>query len=186
MTSDNPLVRLFPAAFAEYKPLKRGVHKDIAQRLGRKDRTTLALLGSHLRRIGYLRVLTEGAVRVDLDGQPAGVVTSEDAVHARERLDALVKVEEEKLAMSIAKHYREKVRRRGRSEPRRMTVDPGEAATDARQLTPNPGLGRMTVDPRQMTPDPGEVVVVESSKPSSGHGLDDLKRAAQMRRGSRC
>jgi len=129
--------------------------------------------------------LVEGAVRVDLDGQPDGTVSAEDAVHARERLEALVKIEEEKLSLALANHYRAKLSKIGRvtGEKRRMTVDPGlgvmpndpgGSPADARSMAPAP---------RQLTPNPGEVIVGEPPKVSGQLGLADLKRAALARRG---
>lgn len=40
-------------------------------------------------RIEYLRAVSEGAVRVDLNGEAAGTVTKSEAQHAREKIVAL-------------------------------------------------------------------------------------------------
>jgi ProP effector len=87
------LAEWFPKTFWIYegrrRPLKVGIHIDII------ERTAGAIepkeLGRALRyytaNTGYLRSASRpGAVRVDLDGQPAGVVTPEQAAATRLRL----------------------------------------------------------------------------------------------------
>lgn len=65
------------------RPLKLGIHKDIA---GRFPDVPLAVLRSFLARYCrqqlYLARSTAGAIRVDLDGQAAGVVTEAEAQNA--------------------------------------------------------------------------------------------------------
>ncbi len=87
------LAKMFPACFAVFeqrrRPLKIGIHLDILAATGG------AIAPDELRRAlslyvgnpGYLRALMRpGAVRVGLDGEPAGVMTHEEAEHARFRL----------------------------------------------------------------------------------------------------
>jgi ProP effector len=89
------LIRRFPAAFKDYKspklPLKVGIRADLLIAAPDLDPE---LLGSAIAQYisiaqyiyspggNYHQALTEGAVRVGLDGSPAGYVTAEEAEHA--------------------------------------------------------------------------------------------------------
>ena len=74
------LAALFPKAFAvnhhERKPLKIGIDADIVARgVAIEPRALWRPLRVYCASFGYLRTITAGAERVDLDGNPAGVVT---------------------------------------------------------------------------------------------------------------
>ena len=83
----------FPLCFSqsgEAKPLKIGIFQDLAQRLSEEDgisktqiRHALRLYTSSWR---YLHGVKAGAIRVDLDGNPAGELTEEHVTHARQAL----------------------------------------------------------------------------------------------------
>jgi len=72
------------------KPLKIGIHLELLERhpdldfVGLKRALTL-----HTGRFSYQKLLKAGAVRFDLDGQPADEVTEEQAEIARQRLAEL-------------------------------------------------------------------------------------------------
>jgi len=73
------LAALFPKAFAvnhhERKPLKIGIDADIVARgVAIEPRALWRPLRVYCASFGYLRTITAGAERVDLDGNPAGVV----------------------------------------------------------------------------------------------------------------
>ncbi|CDI04547.1 hypothetical protein BN873_990018 [Candidatus Competibacter denitrificans Run_A_D11] len=70
------------------RPLKIGIHQDLLAVLGEGfTRAEIKrLLGRYCNHVRYQRSLREGAVRIDLQGQPAGVVTAEEAEVARARL----------------------------------------------------------------------------------------------------
>jgi len=83
------LAERFPRGFAIYearrRPLKIGIHADITAALGgaitwRELRNALC---SYIRNRGYLLSLRAGAERIDLYGNVAGVVTADEADHAR-------------------------------------------------------------------------------------------------------
>ncbi|MEW6678256.1 MAG: ProQ/FinO family protein [Pseudomonadota bacterium] len=66
------------AVFRDYKPLAIGIHKQLMERLPDLDKNKMRVaLHSHTASTRYLKALTEGAPRLDLDGQPAGEVTAE-------------------------------------------------------------------------------------------------------------
>ena len=85
------LAAQYPATFGDDpKPLKIGIHNDIKARHPEfsmpEIRRALSWL-CHNRR--YLRTFKSGAIRLDLDGQPADEVTEEQAEIARQRLAEL-------------------------------------------------------------------------------------------------
>jgi ProP effector len=90
----NLLCDQFPEAFSRPnpRPLKLGVHAEALAALG--EAVTLADLRSALRaytsRRRYLQSLLAGASRIDLQGNPAGVVTDDDQRDAQLRLAELV------------------------------------------------------------------------------------------------
>jgi ProP effector len=58
---------------------------------GVEHKVAAAALSSHCNNPRYLMNMVEGATRVDLQGQPAGVVTAEEAARAQQRLAELIK-----------------------------------------------------------------------------------------------
>lgn len=82
----------YPALFAaaDPKPLKIGIHKDLLERHPELDLSGLKrALTLYTGRFSYQKLLKAGAVRFDLDGQPAGEVTEEQVEIAHKRLAEL-------------------------------------------------------------------------------------------------
>ena len=82
------LVEKFPAAFSEAgerRPLKVGIANDLLAR-GISRQIVARGLHSYCNAYRYLVALQDGAVRIGLDGEPAGVVTADEAVNAQQRL----------------------------------------------------------------------------------------------------
>jgi ProP effector len=92
------LSEAYPEVFnlQEPKPLKVGIHEDLAadEKLS-KTKIRLAL-SAYVRHYNYLSCLVEGAQRVDLKGQPVAAVTAEDQAHAREKMAAVEQAREER------------------------------------------------------------------------------------------
>jgi ProP effector len=66
------------------RPLKIGIAQDIYAAAPEIDKRDLQMaLAHYCKRAGYLRSMTSGAGRADLDGAAAGVVTDEAAASAR-------------------------------------------------------------------------------------------------------
>jgi sRNA-binding protein len=87
------LIELFPACFTpadhERKPLAIGIRDRLFERATGLSKTMMRkALAGYADSTGYLRALTEGAIRIDLDGNPAGIVTPEQAEFAAQRLAA--------------------------------------------------------------------------------------------------
>lgn len=89
----DELCELFPEVFnpRQPKPLKIGIHEDIAA-TGKLSKTRIRrALNVYVRLRSYYRCMAEGAERVGIDGQAAGLVSADEALHAREKLDAIDK-----------------------------------------------------------------------------------------------
>jgi len=82
----------YPAAFQCHRPLAIGIHHQLHAALPENvTRQGLYRALAHWTRDwAYLRALwTPGAVRVDLQGQPVGLVTETERLHAGEALNQL-------------------------------------------------------------------------------------------------
>ncbi|WP_124313985.1 ProQ/FinO family protein [Pseudomonas chlororaphis] len=86
------LQKIFPRAFpkspAPKVPLKVGIYQDAAQhleRLGVSSEQLKQAIATWCRGARYWSSLVENAVRVDLNGEPAGVVTPEQTQRASTR-----------------------------------------------------------------------------------------------------
>jgi ProP effector len=84
----------FPKSFfadgvpSPWRPLKSGIHRDIAVRapdLAVSKSILREALGLYVSRAAYRDGLFEGAVRIDLDGADAGLVTREQLAAALRR-----------------------------------------------------------------------------------------------------
>lgn len=83
----------FPSCFiaeGEAKPLKIGIFQDLSEALTSSENLSNSLIRQALRSYTkswrYLHACREGAVRVGLDGQEAGVVDAQQAEHAQQTL----------------------------------------------------------------------------------------------------
>lgn len=84
----------FPNCFKELKevqPLKVGIKQELVKWLSTKDDIVIsdkscmvASLAYYVNSISYHKSMIEGAVRIDLEGNPAGVVTAEEAKYSAE------------------------------------------------------------------------------------------------------
>ncbi len=87
----------FPAAFVTLSeprrpPLKVGIHLDVVIRVRApaiKPGEIADALRFYCGGLAYLRALVEGAPRPDLDGEPAGAVTTEEAADAKVKIEAI-------------------------------------------------------------------------------------------------
>lgn len=111
------LLEQFPDCFDrnDRRPLKIGIHRDLVAR-GVDRRTARIGLSRYCGQIGYHQALVEGAARIDLDGQPAGIVTPQEARFAKKNYVAM-------LEAAVSKQ-------KGRCE---QTAQGHKAAPEARQ-----------------------------------------------------
>lgn len=88
----------FPGGFksmAEVKPLKKGIKEDLLKRLSTLDNVVtedkacmVKSLSYYVNTQSYHKSICEGAIRIDLDGEPAGVVTAEEAKYSIDKQQA--------------------------------------------------------------------------------------------------
>lgn len=83
----NQWYERYPNAFfkGHTKPLKVGIHQDLAERENWPNKLIRRALANYVNLPRYIKAVREGAERVDLDGQPAGKVDKEAALHASEK-----------------------------------------------------------------------------------------------------
>jgi ProP effector len=111
MPKINPVeILTFPQTFGSenyrrHLPLKIGVDRDIMDRcpaISRSERNVT--LRFYTSRLAYLQSLIEGVARVDLDGNPAGIVSAADAERAAARLtEVLAELEARRAAAEAAR-----------------------------------------------------------------------------------
>jgi sRNA-binding protein len=163
-TTIAELVVAFPAAFTHdptlVRPVKLGIKDDIYTQSAISRRRITAALRSYCNSVHYLRVSTEGAVRIDLTGEPAGTVTTTEARHATERLALLVKVAA-KRASKVA----------GASSGAQTPKGAGTESPRAATAAPKARIRALAAEPT--TPGPKRL------------SLGDLKRAAAARKAIR-
>ena len=122
------LAEKFPLCFSlegEAKPLKIGLFQDLSEALKDDERVSKTQLRHALRQYTsnwrYLQGCKVGAVRVDLQGNPAGELEQEHADHAAQQLaEAKALVAQKRAAEKAAKPATEKKR------PVRRTPKQGE------------------------------------------------------------
>jgi ProP effector len=83
----NQWYQRYPKAFfaGHTKPLKVGIHQDLAQREPWSGKLIRRALANYVNLPRYVKSMREGAERIDLEGHPVGKVDKEAARHANER-----------------------------------------------------------------------------------------------------
>lgn len=132
------LAQQFPNCFiaeGEAKPLKIGIFKDLVARVPEEMNLSKTQLRSALRVYTsswrYLYGIKAGANRVDLDGQPCGVLEDQHVEHARQQLDeakARVAAQRAKQRSEAKKAAGEDSERRPRPANRKAPVKPANKA----------------------------------------------------------
>ena len=90
----DQLAALYPKTFfvvpEDRRPLKIGIDRDLAgAAAGIMSRVALKrTMRFYTMSVGYLTSMVEGALRLDLNGDPVGRVSAQAAAHAVELLDA--------------------------------------------------------------------------------------------------
>ncbi|WP_235041840.1 ProQ/FINO family protein [Vreelandella profundi] len=83
----NEWYERYPKAFfkGHTKPLKVGIHQDLAEREAWPSKLVRRALANYVNLPRYIKAVRAGVERVDLDGQPAGNVDKQAALHASEK-----------------------------------------------------------------------------------------------------
>lgn len=138
------LAETFPLCFileGEARPLKIGLFQDLAEALQDDERVSKTQLRQALRQYTsnwrYLHGCREGAVRVDLQGNPAGVLEAEHVAHAAQQLaDAKARVAEKRKAEAAAKKAQQKQRpRKPENKNTKHFNKPSLSAVDFSQIS---------------------------------------------------
>jgi len=152
----------FPAQAPTVKPLKIGILQDLFAACPTVSRTGLRqYLRAYCARPTYLRALLTHAIRVDLQGHPAGVTTAQDHGYAQQRL---TEWRQRKQALVAARRQARRARARPRQacplrqaqeslEPCRKAIDsPVAAAGPARAAPRNTAIVQVSVKRRKSAP----------------------------------
>ena len=129
------LAEKFPLCFfleGEAKPLKIGIFQDLSEALKDDERVTKTQLRYALRQYTsnwrYLHACQVGAQRVDLQGNPAGVLEQEHADHAAQQLaEAKARVAAQRQAERAAREA-ERAAKGERSKKRPARKNPAQGA----------------------------------------------------------
>ncbi len=78
------------------KPLKVGIHEELAADEKVSKTKIRRALSAYVRHYNYISCLVEGADRINLKGEVDGVVSADEAQHAKEKVDAIDKAKAEK------------------------------------------------------------------------------------------
>jgi sRNA-binding protein len=189
------LAERFPAAFAaapwmQHRPLKVGVREDLITLDLLPETEVKIALRAYTQRLQYQKCLAAGGSRFDLNGEPCGAVTSEQAACAAgmvARLEAKPAAQT-KTAVDASRRKREATQRaqpqgaRQPPQPRVWKVEPHVWPAES----PTPSMDRPRSDQPSSTSCPSAPAAaappVESTPGPKRLGLADLKRAAQERR----
>ena len=120
--------------YLPHRPLKIGICPDILARCPVLTRRELGtVLGVYASRVMYLQSLVAGAIRIDLDGNPAGEVSAADAAHAAATLAGILASRETRRAAAMA--AKRAARDHERAAPPTASPTPLTAAPTAKVLT---------------------------------------------------
>ena len=100
----------FPSAFRplnDVKPLKKGIKQDLVRRLSTlnsivtEDKACMVKsLSYYVNTAAYHKCVVEGVVRIDLDGNPAGIVSAEEAKYSMEKFQTKLQAKQANAALS--------------------------------------------------------------------------------------
>jgi ProP effector len=148
------LVARFPAAFTLdptlVRPVKLGIKDDLYGQSEISHRRITAALRTYCNSEYYLKASTEGAVRIDLAGEPAGTVTATEARHATEGLAALVKTTTKRASEVVSAQTGAQTPKRNSTRKRSRPATAAPKGNDAGKRTPaaapaTPGQKRLSL-----------------------------------------
>ena len=120
------IAECFPKCFTlegEAKPLKIGIFQDLAERLTDDQKVSKTQIRAALRQYTsswrYLHGVKAGAIRVDLDGNPAGELEEEHVEHAKTAL-----AESKDKVQARRKEQAQKVREEGKAKAKPASKKP--------------------------------------------------------------
>jgi len=117
------------------RPLQVGIHEALAEREPWPEKLVRRALACYVNLPRYLKAVREGAERIDLAGQPAGVVDAQAAEHARRKLDRLQADRQQRRGKAAGPGRAAKPRAAGR-KPAAPVADKAPAAKPAQAEPP--------------------------------------------------
>lgn len=135
------------------RPLAIGIHKAVIEQ-GHDKLAVQICIHKFVNKPKYLRSLVAGAVRTDLDGNPAGVVTEQEAQDAATRLQQMQESEERrKLAREAAEQARQANEEKRRAkEARRLEREQAKIAAEEAESQQPPTVAAPVEAPSPETP----------------------------------
>lgn len=107
----------FPASFkpsSDIKPLKKGIKQDLVRRLSTmgsivtEDKACMVKsLAYYVNTVTYHKSVVEGVTRIDLDGNPAGIVTAEEAKYSVDRYQTKLQAKQQGKATPLQSETKE-------------------------------------------------------------------------------
>ena len=156
----------FPSDDAQIRPLAISTRDDIMEwletaKLGLCRKCALAALHKHCGRITYKQtLLTPGAMRINLHGNPVEPVTPEAIEHAREYLER-ARIERQKAEIRRAEAQAEQARQQAEAEQRR--AEKAKEKTPAKAAKPKPAA-TAPVPIKTHAPKPSAAVIVKKKR----------------------
>ncbi len=176
------LAERFPHCFSaegEARPLKIGIFQDLVERVQGENNLSKTQLRSALRLYTsswrYLYGIKAGATRVDLDGNPCGVLDEQHVEHARKQLEeakARVQAQRDQQKAKKREAGEETTERRPRKPALRKAAE-GDAPRKPRAQTARPASAERSAAPRAprtqpvtdtSTLQPGQNIKVKAGK----------------------
>ncbi|MCE0491427.1 RNA chaperone ProQ [Pantoea sp. Mb-10] len=176
------LAERFPHCFSaegEARPLKIGIFQDLVERVQGENNLSKTQLRSALRLYTsswrYLYGIKAGATRVDLDGNPCGVLDEQHVEHARKQLEeakARVQAQRDQQKAKKREAGEETTERRPRKPAPRKSAE-GDAPRKPRAQTARPASAERSAAPRAprtqpvtdtSTLQPGQNIKVKAGK----------------------
>ena len=160
------LIAAFPQCFFlnhnQRRPLKIGLLGDLVPLLPLLPFTEAeiqAVLRSYTRSDGYLHACTEGAIRIDVNGDAAGAVSAKHATHAQK-------------VLAERELWRLKKKATREQQQSKVAADKERTALQSKPVQP------AAVATRSPEPPPAQ----RQSTPKQGDSFSALKKAAALRR----
>ncbi|MHB0774602.1 ProQ/FINO family protein [Halomonas sp. WWR20] len=90
--------RRYPKTFfkGHTRPLKTGIHLELAECEPWSEKLVRRALACYVHLPRYLKAVRAGAARVGLNGEEAGIVNEDEALHARKQLESLQQQQQER------------------------------------------------------------------------------------------
>ena len=168
------LISTFPQCFfLNHKcrrPLKIGILADLMPLVSCGEEELKAVLNKYVRSDGYLLACSEGAIRIDVNGDAAGTVSARHAAHAR-------KVLAERELWRL-----QKKEKRAKEKARLAASGKQRSEESARTEVKMQRRLELVLQRPVLAQSPEPALTLQQPTPKQGDGFSALKKAAALRR----